>query len=99
MKSLRKLMYGSRLSNWLRNRYQHPRPHPRPRLQPDELLTLLTLLLIAMLLLLSGCATLDCHTDFIPNWNALQTLINSPTLQTHPAGMVDHVSFFCYTPF
>lgn len=79
------------LLNWLASLYQ------RKRLTTDELLTLLILWLIA-LLLLSGCATLDCQPGLQPNWNALQTAINRP-LSKILDGTVDQISFTCRTPF
>ena len=93
MKSLRELMCNCRRLNWWRTLYQ------RKRLQPDELLTLLILMLIA-LLLLNGCTTMDCQPEFTPNPQLLQTLFSNPnTLINHPAGMVDCVSFSCRAAF
>ena len=88
MKSLRELMCNCRRLSWWRN-----------RLQPDELLTLLILVLIAVLLL-NGCATMDCQPGFTPNPQLLQTLLSNPnTLINHPAGTVDNVSFSCRAAF
>lgn len=85
MKSLRELMCNCRRLSWWRN-----------RLQPDELLTLLILVLIAVLLLLSSCQSLECRPSLVPRLPAL----SSPNLSiNHPAGMVDNVSFSCRAAF
>ena len=80
-----------RLLNWLASLYQ------RKKLPPLETLSFLIFMII-IILLMNGCANLDCQPGLQPNWSALQAAMNRPLLQI-PDGMVDQISFTCRAPF